>query len=126
ACEANASFSSTTSSSVSEAQPQPRPEPAPFRLRLAHHHHGRRAVIDSRRVPRRHRAVLAERGAKLRELLDGHVAARMLVLHDRAGAARRRDGHDLLAEAPLVDRPLGALLALRREPVLLITRNAVA
>ena len=91
-------------------------------LGLAHHDDRGRAVGDLRRVAGGDRAVLRERGAQAAERLRRGAGTHTLVGVDDdrvALALRDRDRRDLVGEAAFLLRGGGALVALRRELVLL-------
>ena len=69
----------------------------------------RRAVVERRGTPRRHRAVRAEGRAELRQLVDSGVFADRLVAGERGPG----DGHDFVGELP--GRPSSGRLAVAVE-----------
>src|SRR5665647_3380616 len=93
-----------------------------FGLGLAHHHDGGSAIGDRRRGPGRDSAVLAEGGTKLAKTLYSRVRTDALVdlqLNRVALALRNRHRDDLVVEQPVLPGARGALVAARRELILL-------
>ena len=98
-------------------------------LLLAHDQDGRGAVGDLRRVAGRDLAVLLEGGLELGQRLDGGVGPDALVGgEDLVGVVALvvadGHGHDLVLEAALGGGPGGPLVALHREGVELLARDA--
>ena len=94
-----------------------------------HEHEGRRAVVDARRVARRHAAALLEGRLQRRQDLRGGVRSGMLVAVDDEGRrAALRDGHgdQLPSEAAAGDGFRGTLLAGQCEGVLVRAADAPA
>ena len=89
-----------------------------------------RAVVDARAVAGRDRAALgSEGGPQAGQRLDGRVGARMLVAIDDERVAlplRDADRDDLVGEPAGLDGGHRALLALERECVLALARDAPA
>src|SRR5205823_11079733 len=96
---------------------------------LAHDQDCRGTVVDAGRVARRDRAALAEGGPQGDQLLQRRVGTRVLVaIDDRALAtlaAGNLDRHDLLGEDALLLSTGGTALALQREQVLILARDAI-
>src|SRR5882672_7657382 len=86
---------------------------------------GRRSIVDSARAGCRDRAVLLERGLQLRDRFHRRAGAWILILRKRR-AVGEGNRHQLVREYALLERPLGALLALHRKRILLGARDLVA
>ena len=101
-----------------------------LRLLAAHDERSGRAVGERRAVAGRDRALRRERRLQRREALGRRVGARQLVdleverLLLVADVADALDRDDLLLEDLLLDRRRGLLLAVERERVLLLARDA--
>ena len=83
----------------------------------------RRAVVQTRRVRRRHRAFLRERRLQAGKRLGRHAVAHEFVGGETqrfALALRNLDGHDFIVETARLLRGFRLVLRQRRERVLLL------
>ena len=107
-------------------QPSQRLEPARLDGGAGGQNHGRCGVVQTRGVAGRHRTVLLESRLHGRQLLQGHIAAHMLVsVEDHSALARGHgDGDDLALEPAFGDGAGRALLTGHRQRVLHVARDA--
>src|SRR5262245_47011212 len=107
-------------------EPRHRLEPARPRTLRRHQDDGRSRIVETGRVARGDAALRIEGGRELRERFHRRVAAHVLVLVEQRRALPRAqgDGEDLRIEPAVVDRTGRAAMALERERILLLARDA--